>query len=63
MLNGQPMGDFNGVPDASTLLNLVGVGLSAGFSITGDIHLDGKFAGGDEHSKVEIQAGCAPAAG
>jgi hypothetical protein len=35
--------------------------LHGAFTVTADLQLAGKFAGGDEHNLVEVRAGCAPA--
>jgi hypothetical protein len=60
VVNGTPLGDFTGVSGSSTWWNYVGQDLSGGFTITGEVEISGTFSGGDERSKVEIQAGCAP---
>lgn len=60
-INGMPVGDFAGTPTEVVSWSVTGMALHGAFTVTADLQLAGKFAGGDEHNLVEVRAGCAPA--
>ena len=58
VLDGAPLGDFNGTPNVLDW-KVTGAQLNDGFTLTGDIVLSGSFSTSQENSKVEIKAGYA----
>ncbi len=62
VLDGAPLGDFNGTPNVLDW-KVTGAQLNDGFTLTGDIVLSGSFSTSQENSKVEIKAGYAATVG
>jgi len=61
VVNGFPIGDFDGAPFGATEgpdWTVSGLDLSEGFDISGDIVVDGTWAGSAELDRVELTVGC-----
>ena len=62
ILNGQSLGNINVADGSSNNWYLAGLNLGAGFSMQGELFIDGAFIGNDERSKAQISFGHNPAA-
>ncbi|MCL7957431.1 MAG: hypothetical protein M8843_05410 [marine benthic group bacterium] len=59
-VNGTMLGNFSAPSGESRFWTLNGFNPASGFTVTGDLFIDGTFDGGNELSKVEVTAACLP---